>query len=52
MGIVNLANLLVVSPQRATANLLICGPGGGRARMKNRKALPQLDNALAGLGGW
>jgi PEP-CTERM motif len=34
VGIVNLGNLLAVSPSRAAANLLICGPGVGRARLK------------------
>jgi len=33
-GIVNLGNLLTVSPPRTTANLLVCGPGVGRARLK------------------
>ena len=45
-GIVNLGNLLAVSPPRTTANLLICGPAVGRPRLKNRKGLPQLDNAF------
>jgi hypothetical protein len=33
-GIVNLGNLLAVSPPRTTANLLICGPCVGQARLK------------------
>jgi hypothetical protein len=33
-GIVNLGNLSKVSPPRTTANLLICGPCVGRARLK------------------
>jgi hypothetical protein len=33
-GIVNLGNLLTISPPRTTADLLICGAGGGRARLK------------------
>ena len=33
-GIVNLGNLFSVSPLRTTANLLICGPDVGRARLK------------------
>src|SRR5580704_939438 len=33
-GIVNLRNLLTVSRPRTTANLLICGPGVGRTRLK------------------
>ena len=46
-GIVNLGNLLAVSPPRTTANLLICGPGVCRGQLKNREGLPQLDNAVA-----
>jgi hypothetical protein len=34
IGIVNLGNLLTDSPPRTTANLLICGPGVRRARLK------------------
>jgi hypothetical protein len=34
VGIVNLRNLLTVSPPRATVNLLICGLSVGRARLK------------------
>jgi hypothetical protein len=45
VGIVNLGNLLTVSPPMTIANLLICGPGVGRARLKNRKGLLRLDNA-------
>src|SRR6266849_4070590 len=33
-GIVKLGNLLAFSPPRTTANLLICGLGVGRARLK------------------
>jgi hypothetical protein len=45
-GIVNLGNLSAVSTPRTTANLLICSPGVGRAYLKNRRDLHQLDNAL------
>ena len=46
VGHCQLGNLLAVSPPRTIANLLICGPGVDRERLKNRKGLPQLDNAL------
>ena len=48
-GIVNLGNLLAVSPSRATANLLICGPDVGRARLKIVEICLNLTMPLNGI---